>query len=112
MCKASPAAVAVPSPAVWPKHVELWRCMGSPYALNHFKCGAISEDLFLLKVKLSYFDMGYPGTLLMSNHTSCGQTCILKDKDCNVATHFLNTNSCQCNCRDYVQCPPGRVRIV
>ena len=104
MCSPSPVAVEVP--AFWPRHVKLWRCMGSAYALDVFKCGMAKEDHFLLKVMLDPDDRNFSGLVSMTNHTECIEKCIKKEKVCNTTTHKLDRKNCQCVCRGDFQCGP------
>ena len=112
MCSLTPVVVKVPFPAFWPRHVKLWRCMGSAYAIDVFKCGMAKEDHFLLKVMLDSYDTDYSGRVPMTNHTKCTEKCIKKEKDCNSTTHKLNPNTCQCKCRDDFQCGPLKVNVM
>ena len=106
ICSPAPVAVKVPLPAFWPRHVKLWRCMGSVYAIDLFKCGMKKEDHLLLKVMLDPSDNNFSGLVSMTNHTECTEKCFKKEKDCNTSTHILDPNACQCMCRGDFQCGP------
>ena len=111
-CSAVPVAIKVPSPSFWPRHVKLSRCMGTVPAPDIFECGVDIEDHFLLKVMLNQSDQKFSGLVPMINHTSCSNwNCIKKEEDCNSNTHELDPSTCQCNCRDDVQCGPLKVLL-
>lgn len=110
-CQPSVVAVKVPPPAAWPSHVKLWRCMGSVYKIGPFECGVIKEDHFRLNATTTFDNvMFFTGTVPMTNHTACGLQCTMKQKDCDNTTHKLDPQTCQCNCRNDLNCPSGKVR--
>jgi hypothetical protein len=107
MCAPYPVPVKVPWPAIWPRHVKLWRCMGSTYADDTFECGMAQEDHFQLRLDFSHTH----STLVpMTNHTACNPfQCIKKEKDCDNTSHVFDPGNCNCNCRDNVSCGPIKV---
>lgn len=102
-CQPTEVPVKVPFPAVFPKYVKLWRCMGSSYAPLTHECVVKKMTQFWLKT-LSHL-------IRMTNHTQCGDRCIFKKDNCNLTTHTFDPASCQCKCRTHVQfsCGFGKV---
>ncbi|XP_046852395.1 balbiani ring protein 3-like [Xenia sp. Carnegie-2017] len=94
-CQLTEVPVKVPFPAVFPKYVKLWRCMGTSYAPLTHECVVKKMTQFWLKTLLHL--------IRMTNHTQCGDRCIFNKDNCNLTTHTFDPASCLCKCRTHVQ---------